>query len=846
MVRVNCDIHADMLGYILVLPHPFFARPGSDGNFRISGVPAGKYHLVAWHDTLAPQVRQVTGFEFFQDVDGDFVFKPPYYNLDTSNNRVFVVKDIDIINITFTEAEPEVTSLVVKSGQFANIGGLNLEGNEYGTRGEYIDYRLVAKFGWRQDSFESAYLTNPKALFYACVSRMDLFNLNMTRANCQIPLRPELRPGYPVYLESFDCFYYLVSFSHTFNFNGQCTTNLTLNGRRAKFYAPGLAPQDGSKATIGDIKLSDPWLPPLPLEVEGNDGIPRLQGFPNVVMAIDTDLLNPNYFSVGLNLDNLDTEAGIQSLIRKAKDFGVLEIDEENAGGKSEREKWLSGPFQVRTGRNTVRKVGTAQDLLEQAKNYSAAYSETHADPAKDKGIRATLTDAELAKTQAADVQAIFDAILEVSGNQTGIEDGDQTANYLDMLNDLKASFNPGSSMPGYYRYYSSSHPDEEQQGMREVDADDETSGTTQSAGLVYLETTTSVLGFPSTGDTRLETIEVKAGIPIMRPNTGARNARAVPTPTHQIGTLSFAQTFLTKQIEIPQVTTQREPTFSKDTIHTVIWTDMLIVSERLGFGSTVADRFQEKYNEYGTAITTTARTLGQTATVPSFTDALAQVKGDKPPYRRVAVDVNLSVEDQFKAPNSGLVTINNALVKALQKPAVAIFQARYNELVASVGPPGSTTPVTGASGLGIEDGDFAVTNASAYIELEKQWADFIVGLAGEDRVAAPYDSDGGGLKVFVTRYNNAADQYTPVFPVSDERGYEVIGSYRYGRGLSVEVGGNMEQMHNVDPFELVDVEAIDAFNRVKKPRLGRWISPSTTNQNLSLTDPSPFRMLSR
>lgn len=60
MVRVNCDIHADMLGYILVLPHHFFAVPEANGSYRITGVPPGQYHLVAWHDTLAPQVRKLT------------------------------------------------------------------------------------------------------------------------------------------------------------------------------------------------------------------------------------------------------------------------------------------------------------------------------------------------------------------------------------------------------------------------------------------------------------------------------------------------------------------------------------------------------------------------------------------------------------------------------------------------------------------------------------------------------------------------------------------------------------------------------------------------------------------
>jgi hypothetical protein len=38
---------------------------------------------------IAQKVCQVTGFEFYQDVDGDFVFKPPLYNMDTSTSFRF-------------------------------------------------------------------------------------------------------------------------------------------------------------------------------------------------------------------------------------------------------------------------------------------------------------------------------------------------------------------------------------------------------------------------------------------------------------------------------------------------------------------------------------------------------------------------------------------------------------------------------------------------------------------------------------------------------------------------------------------------------------------------------------
>ena len=73
MVRVNCDIHADMLGFILVLPHSYFATPDAQGRFRIDGVPPGKYHLVAWHDTLPPQVRPLV-VPASGDLKADFSF----------------------------------------------------------------------------------------------------------------------------------------------------------------------------------------------------------------------------------------------------------------------------------------------------------------------------------------------------------------------------------------------------------------------------------------------------------------------------------------------------------------------------------------------------------------------------------------------------------------------------------------------------------------------------------------------------------------------------------------------------------------------------------------------------
>lgn len=60
IVRMFCDIHSEMTGTIVVVDTPFFARPDAAGNFRIGGVPPGRYRLVAWHSTGGTATREVT------------------------------------------------------------------------------------------------------------------------------------------------------------------------------------------------------------------------------------------------------------------------------------------------------------------------------------------------------------------------------------------------------------------------------------------------------------------------------------------------------------------------------------------------------------------------------------------------------------------------------------------------------------------------------------------------------------------------------------------------------------------------------------------------------------------
>lgn len=48
-VTILCNVHPEMEAYILVLQNPYFARPDSNGKFRIANVPSGEYVLKAWY-----------------------------------------------------------------------------------------------------------------------------------------------------------------------------------------------------------------------------------------------------------------------------------------------------------------------------------------------------------------------------------------------------------------------------------------------------------------------------------------------------------------------------------------------------------------------------------------------------------------------------------------------------------------------------------------------------------------------------------------------------------------------------------------------------------------------------
>jgi hypothetical protein len=73
IMKLVCDTHAWMLGYVHVFGHRFFSLTDEQGTFSIANVPAGTYILKAWHEDAGVRSQEITvpengeirvGFEF--------------------------------------------------------------------------------------------------------------------------------------------------------------------------------------------------------------------------------------------------------------------------------------------------------------------------------------------------------------------------------------------------------------------------------------------------------------------------------------------------------------------------------------------------------------------------------------------------------------------------------------------------------------------------------------------------------------------------------------------------------------------------------------------------------------
>jgi plastocyanin len=59
IIKITCDVHSWMLGWIAVMPHPYFGVTDGNGTTKIENVPPGKHKVEVWHETLGKQDKEV-------------------------------------------------------------------------------------------------------------------------------------------------------------------------------------------------------------------------------------------------------------------------------------------------------------------------------------------------------------------------------------------------------------------------------------------------------------------------------------------------------------------------------------------------------------------------------------------------------------------------------------------------------------------------------------------------------------------------------------------------------------------------------------------------------------------
>ena len=59
VARIFCNVHQDMVAYVVVVDTPWYAQASEDGTFRLEGVPPGPGRLHVWHERAEEQGLEV-------------------------------------------------------------------------------------------------------------------------------------------------------------------------------------------------------------------------------------------------------------------------------------------------------------------------------------------------------------------------------------------------------------------------------------------------------------------------------------------------------------------------------------------------------------------------------------------------------------------------------------------------------------------------------------------------------------------------------------------------------------------------------------------------------------------
>ena len=736
---------------------------------------------------IASTVAEKTGYEFYQDFDGDLVFKPPLYNLDTSSSRIYRILPEDVISLSFTHNEPEATYVVCKGGPFRNVAGLGLEG-EMGIRSTYVDYRLVAKYGWKSYEFDTTFYNDREQAYYASVVKLDEINKNVNTASLTIPLRPEIKMGYPVYVEHIDTFYYVTSVSHSFSFGGSCTTTLELTARRKRFMPSGSPTVSYSEDPKNAVDFERTFLPPKALYKE-IEGLYRVTGFPNVVMALDTTKLDPSYlyfpldYTMGGSSNPTTAKMFRNMVIMEGYRLKVLKLKNPNQDDVNSQleDRFFLGPWNVTLPNEDGSEIKEAEIKLDS----KGAFNGESALNKLNNATKKTRKDASLlnkkgrfseskklreiaqqeyetkinklrALTRGSNELTIVDLIDTIkyasSKSGEGIPPSGSTSSIIALLSNKKSSFNP--NQPGYYRYYSSSHPDPDSQAPHQINVDNEGDVSLSPVNIERPDATKNNMVVSIGEDDKVVFQEIA-------PKRGLKTKtlyNKVPeiVPTKDILTLSF----MTNEVKVVRKRTG------------ISINSSLKPSEYIMTLKSNLKRELEKKHKNGIR----AKQLNalifkskKTANGTALKNGASKLYGS---------DSN-PIADNTEIKKTDIPVIANETIIKTYEFAVSDYPNLVN--------------TTDENALKTDLGNFIKDLKTIYKNPSVLYSKKV-------------------KKGKISNYYEKTSFISPIFPISDENGYEVFGSYQYGRGLDILPNNSFNQLLKQDPTKVFTEEELNEF----------------------------------
>jgi hypothetical protein len=217
-------------------------------------------------------IVQLIGYEGFQDLDGTVIFKPPLYNLDVTNIRgtmaaqsaaitgTGALNDTQITDNTNpfvvhlseieTESEAEdqqaikATRVTVQPSLLPNLPMIPDAGTALLRPViQHIDIPKMARFGLREEIARTVTwlgLQDKVACYTYAVSELNRANRGWRTYNLTIPLRPELRLGFPMYLPHKDMYGYIKTISISYSQGGAATMSIMLDTLRKRPVFPAV------------------------------------------------------------------------------------------------------------------------------------------------------------------------------------------------------------------------------------------------------------------------------------------------------------------------------------------------------------------------------------------------------------------------------------------------------------------------------------------------------------------------------------------------------------------------------------------------------------------------------